>query len=297
MELILMLVIAIVVVVQRINKNENTYQFIVKQTASVYNKYAPYSFKEVSSKVKKLGQEYTVRKYTIQVIIIAGSAVVVSYMYFYSIPIALIYGLVALFFVPYLAYLKYKKIYSDFIFEQIQVYSTNVIMEFQTTESFVKSLEGVAESGVLEDPLLSDVRQMIAIAYEDGVIDNAIMFFNNNYDYHIIKNMHQLFNQITKEGVKDADGSLENMLLDIDMLVEGVYRDRIDRQAFHKKFLQFGISLYLLAVLVQFLIGNDTYLMMLETPLAQILLHAIIIVNTYFLLNGEKFYYENVGAE
>ena len=138
---------------------------------------------------------------------------------------------------------------------------------------------------------------MVAISYEDGIIDNAIAYFDQRYDYHIIHNMHQLFNQITKEGVKDADGSLENMLLDIDMLVEGVYRDRMDRKAFHRKFLQFGISLYLLAMLVQFLIGSDKYLLLLEDTITVLLLHTIIIVNTYFLLNGEKFYNENVGAE
>ena len=109
--------------------------------------------------------------------------------------------------------------------------------------------------------------------------------------------MHQLFLQITNEGSKDAGQSLENMSLDIDMLVEGVYRDRIDRANFHKKFLQFGIMLYLMVMLVQFLLGIDTYISMLSDITTNILLHAIILVNTYFILNGEKYYNENVGAE
>ena len=41
-------------------------------------------------------------------------------------------------FIPYLTYLRSKKVYSEYIFEQIQVYTTNTIMEFQTTQSFVK---------------------------------------------------------------------------------------------------------------------------------------------------------------
>ena len=40
-------------------------------------------------------------------------------------------------------------------------------MEFNTTQSFVKALEGVRDSGVLEDPLLSDIKEMIQMAYED----------------------------------------------------------------------------------------------------------------------------------
>ena len=88
------------------------------------------------------------------------------------------------------------------------------------------------------------------------------------------------------------------MSLDIDMLVENVYRDRMDRAAFHKKFLQFGIVLYLMVMLVQFLLGTEQYINLLSSSwLVQLLLHGIIIINTAFLLNGEKYYNENVGAE
>ena len=87
------------------------------------------------------------------------------------------------------------------------------------------------------------------------------------------------------------------MQTDIDMLIESVYRDRIERQTFHKNFLQFGIMLYLMVMLVQYLLGRETYLVLLNRPLIQVLLHMVIIVNTYFLLKGEKYYNENVGAE
>ncbi|MNE68468.1 hypothetical protein D3C80_1641350 [compost metagenome] len=109
--------------------------------------------------------------------------------------------------------------------------------------------------------------------------------------------MHQLFLQITNEGSKDSGRSLENMSLDIDMLVESVYRDRIDRSAFHKKFLQFGIMLYLMVMLVQFLLSVETYIIMLDQLLVQLLLHGIVVINTAFLLLGHKYYNEDVGAE
>ncbi|MBQ9011451.1 MAG: hypothetical protein IJ093_02260, partial [Bacilli bacterium] len=143
----------------------------------------------------------------------------------------------------------------------------------------------------------SDVKTMIDMAYQNGTIDEAIEFFNAKYDYYIVRNMHQLFYQITNEGSRDAGESLENMSQDIDMLVEAVYRDRIDRAGFHKKFLQFGIILYLMVMLVQFLLGVETYNEMLDNGLVQLLLHGIIWLNTFFLLNGEKYYNEDVGAE
>ena len=87
------------------------------------------------------------------------------------------------------------------------------------------------------------------------------------------------------------------MLVDIDALVEGVYRDRMDRSAFHKSFLRYGILLYLMVMLIQYLLGMDSYLKLLDQTVVRILLHAIIIINSYFLLNGEKYYNENVGAE
>ena len=86
-------------------------------------------------------------------------------------------------------------------------------------------------------------------------------------------------------------------MIDIDMLVENVYRDRMDRAKFHKKFLQFGIVLYLMVMLVQMLLGVESYISMLDIWYIQILLHAVIIINTLFLLSGEKYYNENVGAE
>lgn len=293
----LVVAIAIYVFVYRKNSGENVYKYISKQVGTIYDRFAPYSFKVVREKVKELGQEYTPKQYALQVGIFAIGAAVVSYLYFYNLVVSIIYVFCAIMVIPYLTYLRCKRIYSEFIFEQIQTYTTNTIMEFATTQSFVKSIEGVYESGVLEDPVKSDVKVMIDLAYQNGTIDQSLNYMNEKYDYYIVKNMHQLFLQITNEGSKDSGESLENMSLDIDMLVENVYRDRIDRAGFHKKFLQFGLVLYLLVMLVQFLLGIENYIAMLDNFLMQLLLHGIIIVNTYFLLSGEKYYNEDVGAE
>ena len=52
-----------------------------------------------------------------------------------------------------------------------------------------------------------------------------------------------------------------------------------------------------MVMLVQFLLGVSTYITMLDQIGIRLLLHGILIINTYFLLNGEKYYNENVGAE
>ena len=297
--IVFILVAAIIsfIVIYRRNAGTNVYKYVTRNIGLLYDRFAPYSFKVIREKVKELGQEYTTRQYTIQITVFAIFGFLVSYLYFYSIIVSIIYALVAISVIPYLTYLRCKRVYSEFIFEQIQVYTTNTIMEFATTQSFVKALEGVVSSGVLEDPVKSDVELMISMAYENGTIDQSLDYMNEKYDYYVVKNMHQLFLQITNEGSKDSGEALENMSLDIDMLVENVYRDRMDRANFHKKFLQFGIVLYLLVMLVQFMLGVDSYIALLGNWMVQGLLHLIIIINTFFLLNGEKYYNENVGGE
>ena len=140
---VLVSVIAIFVIVYRKQNGENVYKFISNKAHFIYDQYAPYSFKVVRDKVKELGQEYTPKQYAIQIAVFAISAAVISYLYFYSLIVSIIYVIAAVSTIPYLTYLRCKRLYSEFIFEQVQVYTTNTIMEFATTQSFVKAIEGV----------------------------------------------------------------------------------------------------------------------------------------------------------
>ncbi len=297
MELIIMLVVVLFIFMYRKDPGNAPYKYFTDLASKAYEKYAPYSFKVIKEKVKELGQDFTVKQYIIQICLFGGVAAAIAYLYFYSLLWAIIYAVIAIAFIPYISYLRYKRIYNEYIFEEIQVYCTNVIMEFNTCQSFVKSLEGVKESDILEEPVLSDVKTMIDMSYANGTIDEAIKFMNDKYPYYMVKNMHQLFLQITNEGAKDSGESLELMMQDIDMLVEGVYRDKMDRAAFYKKFVVYGLALYLLVMLMQFLLGTASYMEMISLWYIQIILHAIIIINSYFLLSGTKFYNEDIGAE
>ena len=111
MELIILWIIGIYVVSYRQNNGENVYRFFITQVKDTYEKFAPYSYKEVREKVKALGQDFTARQYTSQIVMFAGIAGGISYLYFYNIVVAIIYALIAVAFIPYLAYLRYQKIY------------------------------------------------------------------------------------------------------------------------------------------------------------------------------------------
>ena len=297
MEIILIGLIIIFIISYRTKKGESVYKFISEQAVNAYKKIEPYSFKTMREKVKELGLEYTPRQYIFQILLFAVLAGGISYLYFYNLAITIVYIALAISVIPYITYLRCKRQYSEYIFEQVQVYCTNTIMEFATTQAFVKSLEGVVESGILEEPLLSDVKTMIALSYEKGDVYDSIKYMNTKYPYYMVKNMHQLFLQVTKEGAKDTEETFENMLSDIDILVEGVYRDRTDRANFHRQFIIFGIALYGMVALIQLLIGQETYIAMIDNFFIRLFVHAVVIINSCFLLNGEKYYNENVGAE
>lgn len=297
MEFLIVGVILIFIVLYRSSKGNGIYNFVMNEANELYDKYAPYSFKSMREKIKELGLEYTPRQYMTQIIMFAGVAGVVSYVYFYNLIVCIIYIVIAVSVIPYITYLRCKRQYSEYIFEQIQVYCTNTILEFATTNAFVKSLEGVVSSGVLEEPILSDVKTMIALSYEKGDVYDSIKYFDSKYPYYMVKNMHQLFLQVTKEGAKNTGETFDNMLNDIDMLVEGVYRDRMDRKNFHRQFLIYGVALYGLIMLIQLLIGVSTYISMLDQFFVKVIIHVIVIINSLFLLSGEKYYNENVGAE
>ena len=193
MELVIILFIALFVVLYRQSNGESVYKFVVDGVSSVYDKYAPFSFKVIRERCKEMGLEYTTKQYTMQVIIFATVAFVISYLYFYNAFISIFYAVVVVSIIPYLAYLRCTRIYSEFIFEQIQVYVTNTIMEFTVTQSFVKALEGVYNSGVLDDPVRTDVKVMIDLAYHNGDVGESIDYMNAKYDYYMVRNMHQLF--------------------------------------------------------------------------------------------------------
>ena len=294
---ILIALIIIFIILYRNASGENLYRYVADNTTFIYDKLAPYSYSAIREKIKDLGQDYTIHQYITQAIGFAIGAAVISFLYFHSLIISIIYAAAAVSIIPYLNYLRCKRLYSEFIFEQIQVYTSNTIMEFATTQSFVKALEGVYESGVLEDPVKTDVKVMIDMAYKNGTIDQSLSFMSTKYDFYMVKNMHQLFLQITNEGAKDTAESLENMAQDIDTLVENVYRDRLDRAQFHKKFLTFGMILYFMCMLLQFMLGSERYANLLKLWYVKLLIHVILIVNSIFLIRGEKYYNENVGAE
>ena len=297
MELVLLLAIAGFVILTWTGNRAKTAKEAANKATEIYEKYAPYTFKQVTQKTKELGFQYTKQQYLVQIILIGGGAGAISYLYFYSILRCIIYVIIAILFIPYLAYKRSQRLYSEYIFEQIQIYTSNVIMEFNTTQSFVKSLEGVRDSGILEDPVLHDLSVMIDMSYKNGTIDESIEYFNSKYPFYMVKNMHQLFLQITKEGARDSGEALENMAMDIDALVEGVYRDQMDRKTFYRKFLTFGAVLFLLVLVMQLLLGKASYVALLDQLYVRAILHAIIAINIFHLVKGIRFYNEDVGVE
>ena len=96
MEYVIFLLIALValfVISYRNSSGEKVYKYISTNAENIYEKYSPYSYKEVRKKVKELGQDYTKKQYLTQIAVFAAGAAVVTYLYFYSLIVSII-GLV-----------------------------------------------------------------------------------------------------------------------------------------------------------------------------------------------------------
>ena len=77
MELVILLALAIYAISYRLNPDadvEGTFKFIKHGIGNIYEKYAPYSYKQIREKTKELGEEYTIKQYVAQVILFAGVA-------------------------------------------------------------------------------------------------------------------------------------------------------------------------------------------------------------------------------
>ncbi len=85
LEIFIIGLIVIFIVTYRASTGEGVYKFVSSQINNMYDKYAPYSYKEMRSKIKSLGIDYTARQYVIQVALIGGFAAGVGYLYFYSL--------------------------------------------------------------------------------------------------------------------------------------------------------------------------------------------------------------------
>ena len=58
-EIILVALIFVFIVMYRTRRGNSVYSFINEQVNSAYDKYAPYSYKEMRKKIKELGLDYT----------------------------------------------------------------------------------------------------------------------------------------------------------------------------------------------------------------------------------------------
>ena len=92
MELILLLLIAVVVMLYRGYEGKDVGKFITSHIGTVYEKFAPFSFKVVREKTKQLGKEYTVRQYSIQIVLFSTFAGVITYLYFYNLIVSIVYS-------------------------------------------------------------------------------------------------------------------------------------------------------------------------------------------------------------
>ena len=85
MELIILIALALFAFSYRKSADASAsgaFKFIQNGVANLYDKYAPYTYKQVREKTKELGEEYTPKQYIGQVILFGVVAGGIAYLYF-----------------------------------------------------------------------------------------------------------------------------------------------------------------------------------------------------------------------
>ena len=88
MELVLLLVIATFAFAYRSSQNQTvagTTKYLSSQAKDLYDKVAPFSYKQMRAKIKDMGEDFTPKQFIRQVLLFAGLASVISYLYFYQL--------------------------------------------------------------------------------------------------------------------------------------------------------------------------------------------------------------------
>ena len=67
-EFIIVIFLFLFAVLYYVRRGDSVYKFIKEGSVTIYDKYAPFSYKNIRRKVKELGQEYTFKDYVIQLI-------------------------------------------------------------------------------------------------------------------------------------------------------------------------------------------------------------------------------------
>ena len=110
LESILIIVITTFVLITRFGKNDSVGQSVKSGYKKLMSKIMPYNYEDVKLKAKELGQTFDAKQYTFQFILFLVGGGGVAFLYFRSLTWAIIYGLVATAFIPYLTVLKYKRV-------------------------------------------------------------------------------------------------------------------------------------------------------------------------------------------
>ena len=109
---IIIVFIVVFTIFYMFKSGDSMYKFVIDTSVTIYERYTPYSFRVIREKVKEMGLEYSTKQYLVQIVTFAGAAFAISYLYFYNPMVSVVYMIIVVSVIPYLTYLRCKRIYS-----------------------------------------------------------------------------------------------------------------------------------------------------------------------------------------
>lgn len=208
-----------------------------------------------------------------------------TFLCFYDYKVSLVYTIISIFIIWYVITIRYRGIYNRFIFNQVVLYTSLIISEYQKQQSIFVALSKARENELIIDPLKKDIDYMIGLIASTGNIKQGLEYMNLRYNYYILHDAHNLLYAFElAKGETNIDGPLNNMLRDVDKLVENVYSFERKRKEIRNNLFIFLLISFAGNYLFQIIVGFEEYLLLLKEMWFVITIHITVILNLILVL-------------
>ena len=266
-------------------KDQNKATRFLEEELSEKHVVGTIDYQNIKTKLKSMEKTYKKAPLVLTSLLILTALFFLTFLCFYDYKVSLVYTIISIFIIWYVITIRYRGIYNRFIFNQVVLYTSLIISEYQKQQSIFVALSKARENELIIDPLKKDIDYMIGLIATTGNIKQGLEYMNLRYNYYILHDAHNLLYAFElAKGETNIDGPLNNMLRDVDKLVENVYSSERKRKEIRNNLFIFLLISFAGNYLFQIIVGFEEYLLLLKEMWFVITIHITVILNLILVL-------------
>jgi hypothetical protein len=266
-------------------KDQNKATRFLEEELSEKHVVGTIDYQNIKTKLKSMEKTYKKAPLVLTSLLILTALFFLTFLCFYDYKVSLVYTIISIFIIWYVITIRYRGIYNRFIFNQVVLYTSLIISEYQKQQSIFVALSKARENELIIDPLKKDIDYMIGLIASTGNIKQGLEYMNLRYNYYILHDAHNLLYAFElAKGETNIDGPLNNMLRDVDKLVENVYSSERKRKEIRNNLFIFLLISFAGNYLFQIIVGFEEYLLLLKEMWFVITIHITVILNLILVL-------------